>query len=307
MNLSNYINDLLYRYECVILPGLGAFLTQYKPAHIDTESHTFYPPTKKLSFNKQLQANDGLLAHHIAKQDHIPYEKALEKLRLEVKNIKTQLGQGGTYTLKNIGELKENASSYLEFTPFQHTNFLTESFGLSSLTSPSLQREIKTPTSPKEVIVMNSSKTTHALLKYAAVGIIAFGVSGLVGLSLYNNHIKDYNLVEKQKANAVIDSQIQQATFIIDKPLSPIKIALNLNNGKYHLVAGAFREKENALTKIDQLKAKGFPARTIGKNKYGLHQVVYSSFENKNEALQQLRKVKLEDNKNAWLLVQDLN
>ena len=30
MQLATYISDLLYRYECVIIPGFGAFLTQYQ-------------------------------------------------------------------------------------------------------------------------------------------------------------------------------------------------------------------------------------------------------------------------------------
>ena len=37
MQITTYINDLLYRYECVIIPGFGALLTQYQSAKIDGE------------------------------------------------------------------------------------------------------------------------------------------------------------------------------------------------------------------------------------------------------------------------------
>ncbi|MFN2430356.1 MAG: hypothetical protein ABR574_10085, partial [Cryomorphaceae bacterium] len=33
--LDQYINELLYDYDCVILPQLGGFVTNYKPAQID--------------------------------------------------------------------------------------------------------------------------------------------------------------------------------------------------------------------------------------------------------------------------------
>ena len=57
---------------------------------------------------------------------------------------------------------------------------------------------------------------------------------------------------------------------------------------------------------IEQLQKAGFSARKIGQNKYGLHQVVYASLENRKEAIQELRSIKKENNAKAWLLVKDL-
>ena len=79
MQISTYINDLLYRYECVIIPGFGAFLTQYQSARI--ENNSFHPPGKALLFNRQLQANDGLLANYVASAENCSYELALQKIR----------------------------------------------------------------------------------------------------------------------------------------------------------------------------------------------------------------------------------
>jgi len=66
MQLETYISDLLYRYDCVTVPELGAFLTNRVSAKVHESTHTFYPPKKLLSFNEQLQNNDGLLANYIA-------------------------------------------------------------------------------------------------------------------------------------------------------------------------------------------------------------------------------------------------
>ena len=47
MQLEKHISELLYRYECVTVPGFGAFLTHYKSARLDVSQHAFYPPHKR--------------------------------------------------------------------------------------------------------------------------------------------------------------------------------------------------------------------------------------------------------------------
>lgn len=307
MKLSNYISDLLYRYECVILPGLGAFLTQNKPAHIDIETHTFFPPTKTLSFNRHLQSNDGLLANHIAKTEKITYEAALFRLRAEVKTLKTKLEKGDTISIPTIGSLKSTRNSYLEFIPETSSNFLTEAFGLSSFVSSKIARESQKQKTEEPTLLFTPQKRRIPYTKYAAVGLLAIGLSGASGLFVYNSQVSKHNIVEKQKANSLVENQIQQATFVMNTPLPSLTVEVKKPAGNYHLIAGAFRMEENALSKIDQLKEKGYPARTIGANKYGLHQVVYASFESREKALKSLREVKIQDNKDAWLLVQELD
>jgi len=45
----------------------------------------------------------------------------------------------------------------------------------------------------------------------------------------------------------------------------------------------------------------------IGVNKYGLHQVAYSSYEDRLDALKNLRSIKASQNQDAWLLVQEID
>src|SRR5690606_35461086 len=85
MQLEVYISDLLYRYQCVTIPGFGAFLTQRRSAEIvEVKTHTFYPPTKVVSFNSQLRSNDGLLVNHVADSEQISYDEALKKIESQV-------------------------------------------------------------------------------------------------------------------------------------------------------------------------------------------------------------------------------
>ncbi len=50
MQLETYISDLLYRYECVVVPEFGAFLTQRESAKIHESTNAFYPPKKVVVF-----------------------------------------------------------------------------------------------------------------------------------------------------------------------------------------------------------------------------------------------------------------
>lgn len=305
MELSTYIKDLLYRYECVILPGFGAFLTNYQPARIE-EGHRFYPPGKSLSFNRQLQTNDGILANYAASVEGISYELALQKIRNITGEMSLRLSEGESVTLSNIGELRLNTSRKVEFLPSNEENFNTESFGLNSFTSPKVERE--DVTQPK-VVALAQGKSVRSLpvFRYAAIGLIAITLGGFSGLKIYENEVEKYNFAERQKADSLLENQIQEATFEISNPLTALTLSVPKQSGKYHIVAGAFRIEENAHTKVKELTEKGYKARIIGVNKYGLHQVVYSSHEERLEALKALRQVKNQENQKAWLLVQELN
>ncbi|MBP6425885.1 MAG: SPOR domain-containing protein, partial [Flavobacterium sp.] len=77
MKIENYIAQLLYRYQCVTVPGFGAFLTEIQSAQLVESSHSFFPPKKLISFNSYLKNNDGLLANHIAQTEKTSYEYAV--------------------------------------------------------------------------------------------------------------------------------------------------------------------------------------------------------------------------------------
>ena len=69
------------------------------------------------------------------------------------------------------------------------------------------------------------------------------------------------------------------------------------------MVAGSFQFRKNAEKKVQQLIKKGFEAKIIGKNKWGLTQVAFESFENRVDAEKLLLKVKRTISKDAWLFV----
>jgi len=313
MQLETYISDLLYRYDCVTVPEFGAFLTHRVSAKIHESTHAFYPPKKALSFNEQLQNNDGLLANYIADVEKIPYEVAVEKVAKHVKSIKSYLAEGETIALHNIGELLLNKEGKINFEPSLHINYLTDAFGLSQFTSSDITREVykEEVKAIEDVIPLTitpEKRKSRPYLKYAAIALIALTVGGFTASNYYVNDIENHNQLAQEEANQRLDVKVQEATFIIDNPLPAATLLVEKQQiGNYHIVAGAFRVEANSDKKVNQLRAKGYKARKIGANKYGLHEVVYASFSDRLEALQALRQIKREHNRDAWLLVKALD
>ncbi|WP_308991824.1 SPOR domain-containing protein [Mariniflexile litorale] len=311
MQLETYISDLLYRYECVTIPEFGAFLTQRTSATLDDATNSFYPPKKMVSFNEQIQKNDGLLTHYIADLEKIPYEVASEKIAKRVNSIKSYLTQGETVTFKNIGDITFNVEGKILFEPIYQLNYLTDSFGLSQLVSPKVSREVykEEVEAIEKVIPLTitpEKRKAKPYFKYAAVALIALTLGGLVSSRYYIEQIEKHNQIAQEKAFQQLDAKIEQATFNLN-PLPAITLNVTKQSGNYHVIAGAFRVEDNCELIISQLKAQGFNARTIGVNKYGLHEVVYGSYETAEEALQILHSIRKTHNEDAWLLVKDLD
>lgn len=115
--VSKNIQYLLSYFDCVIIPGFGGILSNYKSAEISLPEFSIYPPGKNLAFNRMLQTNDGLLAQQIAFSENIPYKEAEKKIKSFVKDIDKQLLKSGTYNIESIGRWYMDENEQLQFSP----------------------------------------------------------------------------------------------------------------------------------------------------------------------------------------------
>jgi len=295
MKFDKYIKDLLYRYECVVLPNLGAFVARNTPSNIDESNNIIYPPSKIISFNASIKEDDGLLANHISICENISHKKAIEKINKKITAYKKTLNQEKELRFKNIGSLSLKDNNYI-FSPSNNINFLSSSFGLAEFSTSKINR-----------IGSNKNSSANSYVKYAAILVIAL----FVGSFITNNYLEEINqanLISYKTAEKEIENKIQKATFIIDNPLPAIKLRLKKQYGDFHIVAGSFRVKENSYTKLEQLKSIGYlDARKIGENNYGLYQVAYGSYDTRAEAYNALSKIRSDHNINAWLLYKNVD
>jgi hypothetical protein len=182
---------------------------------------------------------------------------------------------------------------------------------LASFVSPSVERqahqEVVQKLESRGAIALTPKRRKSALyMKYAAIAVLALGLAGSIGSNLYLTQIEVQNNLAIDTANTTLDNKIQEATFVIDNPLPAVMVNLKKQNGNFHIVAGAFRVKANSEKKLQQLKTLGFSARLIGVNSYGLHQVVYESFETRKDAERALFKIRKTQDRAAWLLIKNI-
>jgi hypothetical protein len=311
MNIESYISQLLYRYQCVTVPGFGAFLTEIKSAQWIEGANSFFPPKKLVSFNAQLKNNDGLLANHIAKAEKTSYEYAVSAIQYEVLNWRKALEENGVVSLKNIGELHLNADNNLVFKPSDQTNYLTTAFGLTSFISPLVKRaafEQKFEAASKnETITFDvEERAAPSYLKYAAVIALGIGITAAIGYPIYQNQIESQTVLVETVVQKKVNAKIQEATFFIKSPIPAVILAVKENKMPYHIVAGAFREEANADKIYSRLSALGYKAKRIAINKHGLYPVIYGSYATYAEAMKAQRDIQKNDNPEAWLLIESL-
>jgi nucleoid DNA-binding protein len=315
MNIESYIAQLLYRYQCVTVPGFGAFLTEIQSAQLIESSNSFFPPKKMISFNAYLKNNDGLLANHIAQAEKTSYEYAISAIQYEVFNWKKALQENGLFSIKNVGNFSLNADKNLVFTPYDQTNYLTNSFGLSAFVSPMVKRELF----EQKIIALESNieendvlqllperKRPNVYLKYAAIFVLGLGLIGAVAYPVYQQQIANETIIVEQSVQKQVQNKIQEATFFIKTPIPAVTLAVKESKMSYHIMAGAFRDENNAQKKFEQLSSQGFKARRIPQNKYGLFPVLYGSYATFAEADRAKQEIRNTINPDACVLVESL-
>ncbi|WP_269224363.1 SPOR domain-containing protein [Flavobacterium sp. IMCC34518] len=326
MKIELYIAQLLYRYQCVTVPGFGAFLTEIQSAQLIENSNSFFPPKKMISFNSYLKNNDGLLANHIAQAEKTSYDYAVSAIEYEVLNWKKALQENNSISIKNIGVISLTSENNLHFTPNEQTNYLSESFGLTSFVSPKVKRELEviknttiseitTAIVEEEKSLFNfipdtETKKSNPYIKYAAILVLGLSVAGTIAYPMYQNRIASETILVETAVQKQVQNKIQEATFFIKTPIPAVTLSLKSNKEvtklPYHIMAGAFRSEANAQKRYNQLIAKGFKARVLGINKNGLYPVLYGSYSTFAEAEKEKNTITTSDNPEAWILIQSL-
>lgn len=316
MKIEQYISQLLYRHQCVIVPGFGAFLTELQSAEIQEATHSFYPPKKVISFNAYLKSNDGLLANHIAQSEKMGYDAAVTFIENEVISWKTKLQQSEKVTLNTIGDFSLNQDKNIVFTPNTQLNYLMQSFGLTNYVSPTIKREVlqlveNTIEEKEPVVLETENKASYPFMRYAAVFVIgmgALGALGFFGYNYYENKIAEETLLVQTKVQKQVNLKIQEATFVISNPIPSVTLTVSDTEKPrpYHIVAGSFRNEANADKIVNELTKLGYAARKLNQNKNGLYPVFYGSYSGYSEAQEAMKQIRINHNPDAWLLIEEL-
>ena len=152
MKLEKYIRQLLLENEMVIVPGFGAFISEYIPAVVDDASGEIQPPSSKLIFNPKIKNNDGLLVGMVAEATRSTHFEALQKIEKERDNILYQLDKGDKVELDGLGILSYNAEKEVIFISEEDKHLSLETFGLEATRiEETVEEEEPAETTPEPV------------------------------------------------------------------------------------------------------------------------------------------------------------
>lgn len=251
--LNEYVEELLYKHQCVIIPKFGAFISNRKSARM-FEDKTFVPPKRELTFNASLHSNDGLLIKHVSENSGIDYNLVEDYVNTTVEGWKKILQKGETLTLNNIGVLKQTPEGRLSFEVFEDVNYLTDSFGMSAFVpheiaeveevikpvekqvTPTLdlpiEKEVKTENAfvnrqRREEPKRNKKRPFLAYTAIAVVGLalLAFAAVKLFGEDIVTDNANNEVVISESQIEQQVQQKLSEATFTI--PLSLPTISLN--------------------------------------------------------------------------------
>ncbi|GAB5538643.1 MAG: SPOR domain-containing protein [Salibacteraceae bacterium] len=143
-NLDHYISELLKTHDCVIIPDFGGFVGNYASASINPVNGRFEPPYRKITFNKLLKHNDGLLASFIAQNQAVSFGEAKQELERYTVLLSKELKANRKLTFDRIGVLTQNQDGTFRFEQFKTEKFLEESYGLGAFYGKKIDRKITT-------------------------------------------------------------------------------------------------------------------------------------------------------------------
>lgn len=281
-NLDTYIEDLLFKHQCVIIPEFGAFVSNRKAAELAADK-SFSPPQKELTFNSRLTYNDGLVAKHISEVERSSYEEAQEYIKSVVTRWKQELSLGQEVILANIGKFTKGTDNNIIFTSLSKENYLTDSFGMSPVTTKEVSKgetgvEVANPIyndqNNKPGLVENPSVTPEEAaagkpkpkmplpIKYAAVAIVGLSAIGYAVYSLMTNQenptvvqvepdpAKVEELVNQEVAKATYVPEIELTATAIKVTKDPVLVKKRKEELKKQAALEAQREKERQKAQV---------------------------------------------------------
>lgn len=273
MDITAFIRELLFGHDCVILPGFGGFVGNYTPARIDKDSDTFYPPVKQISFNRNLNHNDGLLVGRISSSAGINYGDARNMVDEYVVSLYKKLERGEKVRFDKIGTFTNNEEGNVLFEPDHDVNYHLGSYGLDSFQfSPVEGYDVRKRITRKTGRDPVKRASMRKILWRAAVIIPVLAVLTAIPFTTDLFRAK----VETTTMNPLMTAELEDNLNAIDKeeqsddekiiidetenitPAIEFTEPIPEEEMRYCLITGSFKVRQNAYNQADMLRREGF-------------------------------------------------
>lgn len=237
--LERHIEILLLSNDCVMVPGLGGFMTHHVCSTYSENDHQMLPPLRTLGFNPKLKANDNLLAQSYVEAFDISYPEAMQRIEDEVGELRERLNNDGKYVLNDIGTLTVNDEGNIEFTPIKAGLLTPELYALDSVSVKMLSElpsmkvtnaknneseeakapviDINTQNNNKEVQVVEDDNDDSIKVKISLIRNIAAVAIALIGFFLFTSPLANGNYkMNMSNLNTDLLYQIMPKTMVTE-------------------------------------------------------------------------------------------
>jgi hypothetical protein len=220
MKIEKHISELLFRYDRIIVPGLGLFTCSYESATVHPITHRFQPPNKRVAFDAGTTVDpDNTLTLYVAKVERMAAEEVEKGIADYISDLKNQIATKTGVEISKVGTLKNDDQGNLILKPDSETNVFAPAFGMSEFRSPAIERG-KKPTKKKTVgaapivVAMADKKKEKGGFAFGRIAIILLLLIGTFALAYWKKqelHNVYVNIFNSSDSGQMDSSSIAQA------------------------------------------------------------------------------------------------
>lgn len=300
-NLFRHLEFLLLRHDCVIVPGLGAFIVTATPARIDYDNRRIFPPCRSVMFNQAVILDDGLLANSYARSLSITFEEARQVILKDVASLHETLRTTRVIEIGRLGKLVIGEEDQLLFTPSIAPEAISGLIGLSSISLPNPRKA-----APKEILSVQKSeeikkdlsyyhfRINRTVIKFTAVFVVMIAIALAVIMYPVPHDSREQRasvvpvevLIPSPKQEllpapvtesnlSVADEEIVETTEHLDTPAS-----------SYHMIVATFHSKKEAERYAATHSTDEYPLIAISSRK--VTRVSAATSNNKEELIEKI-------------------
>ncbi len=298
MDVKAIIRELLFNHDCVIIPGFGGFIANFYPAGIDKETGIFNPPVRKISFNRNLNHNDGLLISKISVVGGLNYGDARNIAEDFARNLSSRILRGEKVRIDHLGTFTSNYENSIQFEPDPDVNYYLDSYGLDPFQYlPAGDYDVR-----KRVVrrndfgpVRHSSARKNIWRAAVIVPLLALLVAIPFKTDLLRIKTEAANLnplvtAEFENNKKAVDEaaayKVPDSAFVASQPdttpavpapvpadIKPAPPVVPAEKHFYGIITGSFKSEENALSQVKMLRTEGFDPE-ISQASTGFYRVI---------------------------------
>ncbi|MCX7986560.1 MAG: SPOR domain-containing protein [Bacteroidales bacterium] len=297
LNIQNIIIAYLEKKQKISLPGIGLIKYTYQPAEVLRFTRKILPPRYKIEFIELTNEPIDDFINFLKINHHFSEKEAHEIFNNFLTEIKKQLAESKTYKIPQIGTLK-HVDNKIVFEEDKNSSLFAYNMGYKDISLPASAEtstlQSQTSTLAQSSVTPKNFRKSSGFPTFVKVGLISAAAIIVLFFVIANSNIlKNFELTKvltpiehwiaeipwfKKSESPHIEEirQINRQALSIEQEK---KANLDTNENKvmseekveskqlvYHIIAGSFKNKENAMECQKELKQLGFTPNILSFN-----------------------------------------